>query len=66
VENSSHEFVVVEESGVWVYVTLVEILPNAVRSDKESVIDDFHKLSWMTINSALKNLNYISNTYSYS
>lgn len=54
VENSLHELIVVEEGGVWVHVALMEILSYAVRGHKESVIDDFHKLSWMTINSAIK------------
>lgn len=65
-ENSSHELIVVEKSGVWVYVALMKILSNAVRGDKESVVDDFHKLSWMTINSAIQNLNCSNNPYSCS
>ncbi len=56
-EDGSHEFIVIQEGGVGVHVALVEILSDTIRSHKECIIDYLHKLSRMTINSTIENLN---------
>jgi hypothetical protein len=56
-EYGFHEFIVIQKGGVWVNVTLVKVLSHTVGSYKECVIDDLHKLSWMSINSTKQNLN---------